>query len=114
MPSVVLGYCIWTVATGLKCMFNRSTPLSHIIGILIIEGVGIGMTLQPSSSMSPGLVCHIVTDHAIVALIGLLANNKTEDRAVLTGLRNFMRTVGGASGLTSMSHYLPLVNTSHN
>jgi hypothetical protein len=43
-------------------MFNRSTPLGHIIGFLIIEGVGIGMTLQPSSSSVLALVYLTVTD----------------------------------------------------
>jgi hypothetical protein len=36
------------------------------------------------------------------ALIGLLANSNTDDRAVCTGLRNFLRTVGGSFGLIGM------------
>jgi hypothetical protein len=35
----------------------------------------------------------------LLALVGLLANSKREDRAVCTGLRNFIRTSGGAFGL---------------
>ncbi len=33
-------------------------------------------------------------------LVGLLAGSDTENRAVLTGLRNFVRDLGGASGTT--------------
>lgn len=36
-------------------------------------------------------------------LVGLLAGSDTENRAVLTGLRNFVRDLGGASGTTGMS-----------
>ena len=45
-----------------------------------VEGAGIGLTLQPT-------------------LVGMYANSRTEDRAVTTGLRNFIRTIGGAFGL---------------
>jgi hypothetical protein len=48
--------------------------------ILIVEGAGIGLTLQPT-------------------LVGMYANSRSEDRAVTTGLRNFIRTIGGAFGL---------------
>ncbi|KAH8176376.1 major facilitator superfamily protein [Sarocladium implicatum] len=81
MPCVVAGFAIWSLATGLKCMLDRGTSLGEIIGFLLVEGLGVGLTLQPT-------------------LIGLLANSREEDRAVLTGLRNFMRTIGGAAGLT--------------
>ncbi len=82
MPLIVAGYAIWTVGTALKCMFGRATHTGTIIGILLVEGSGVGLTLQPT-------------------LIGLLANSRNEDRAVCTGLRNFARTVGGAFGLIS-------------
>jgi hypothetical protein len=110
MPCVVGGYCIWSLATGLKCLLKQSTPIGHIIAFLVVEGIGIGLTLQPSASLYDTVrLCRTFTDRNLsTALIGLLANSKTEDRAVLTGLRNFMRTVGGASGLTSTlpSHFL--------
>ncbi|KAL2203374.1 major facilitator superfamily transporter [Sarocladium strictum] len=81
MPCVVVGYATWALGAGLKCMFNQRTSMGQIVGFQLIEGFGLGLTLQPT-------------------LIGLLANSKEEDRAVLTGLRNFMRTIGGAAGLT--------------
>ncbi len=88
MPLVITGFGLWTVGTGLKCMFGRSTHIGTIVGILLIEGAGVGFTLQPT-------------------LIGLLANSRDEDRAVCTGLRNFARTVGGAFGLISKSMAFP-------
>ncbi|KAF2501591.1 major facilitator superfamily transporter [Lophium mytilinum] len=80
MPLVVTGFTVWTIGTGLKCAFSRSTRLWNIIVVLIVEGCGIGFTLQPT-------------------LVAILANSRAEDRAVSTGLRNFLRTVGGAFGL---------------
>ncbi|KAJ0336905.1 hypothetical protein COL922a_007361 [Colletotrichum nupharicola] len=61
-------------------MFDRDTGLGELIGILIIVGSGIGLTMQPT-------------------LVGMYANSRSEDRAVTTGLRNFIRTIGGAFGL---------------
>ncbi|KAH8880427.1 MFS general substrate transporter [Thozetella sp. PMI_491] len=80
MPLVAAGFGLWTVGTGLKCMFKMSTSIGTVVGVLVIEGAGVGMTLQPT-------------------LIGILANSRSEDRAVCTGLRNFGRTVGGGFGL---------------
>lgn len=34
-------------------------------------------------------------------LVGLFAGSDAQDRAVLTGLRNFLRDFGGATGTTS-------------
>ena len=61
-------------------MFSRATGLGLLIPALIVEGAGIGLTLQPT-------------------LVGMYANSRTEDRAVTTGLRNFIRTIGGSFGL---------------
>jgi hypothetical protein len=68
------------MGNGLTLLFNRSTNLGVLIVALVIEGAGIGLTLQPT-------------------LVGMYANSRTDDRAVLTGLRNFIRTIGGAFGL---------------
>lgn len=77
---VALGFVFWTLGTGLKCGFNRTTAIWHIVLVLIVEGLGIGNTLQPT-------------------LVAILANSSNTDRAVATGLRNFIRTIGGAFGL---------------
>ena len=36
----------------------------------------------------------------LVVLVGLLAGSQSADRAVITGLRNFIRDIGSAVGLT--------------
>jgi hypothetical protein len=80
MPCILVGFALWTLGNGLTLLFNRSTGLAVLIVALIVEGAGIGLTLQPT-------------------LVGIYANSRTEDRAVATGLRNFLRTIGGAFGL---------------
>jgi hypothetical protein len=80
MPCVLVGFALWTLGNGLTLLFDRDTGLAVLIVVLIIEGAGIGLTLQPT-------------------LVGVYANSRTDDRAVATGLRNFLRTIGGAFGL---------------
>ncbi|CAD0084343.1 unnamed protein product, partial [Aureobasidium vineae] len=80
MHCTVAGFILWTLGSGLTFIFDRNTGLIRLIIILIIEGAGIGLTLQPT-------------------LIAMYANGRGEDRAVITGLRNFIRTIGGAFGL---------------
>jgi hypothetical protein len=77
---VVVGFILWALGTGLKCAFDRDTKVWHIVLVLMVEGLGIGMTLQPT-------------------LVAILSNSSQSDRAVATGLRNFIRTIGGAFGL---------------
>ena len=50
MPCVAVGFGMWTLGTGLKCMFSRTTHIGVVIGVLIVEGLGVGLTLQPSKS----------------------------------------------------------------
>jgi predicted MFS family arabinose efflux permease len=80
MPCILVGFALWTIGAGLTLLFNRATSIGDITGYLIVEGAGIGLTLQPT-------------------LVGMYANSRSEDRAVITGLRNFIRTIGGAFGL---------------
>ncbi|KAF7552868.1 hypothetical protein G7Z17_g4044 [Cylindrodendrum hubeiense] len=80
MPCILVGFVLWTVGNGLTLLFDHDTGLGPLIGILIVEGAGIGLTLQPT-------------------LVGMYANSRSEDRAVTTGLRNFIRTIAGAFGL---------------
>jgi predicted MFS family arabinose efflux permease len=77
---VLAGFALWTVGNGLTLLFDRNTGLGRLVVVLIVEGAGIGLTLQPT-------------------LVGIYANGLGEDRAVATGLRNFIRTIGGAFGL---------------
>ncbi|KAI4912752.1 hypothetical protein J4E90_006158 [Alternaria incomplexa] len=80
MHCILAGFALWTLGSGLTLIFDRDTGLAVLIVVLIIEGAGIGLTLQPT-------------------LVGMYANSRNEDRAVTTGLRNFIRTIGGAFGL---------------
>ncbi|CAJ0550083.1 Ff.00g100130.m01.CDS01 [Fusarium sp. VM40] len=80
MHCILAGFALWTLGNGLTLLFNRDTKLGPLICILIVEGAGIGFTLQPT-------------------LVGMYANGRSEDRAVTTGLRNFIRTIGGAFGV---------------
>lgn len=80
MHCILAGFTLWSLGSGLTLLFNRKTGLGPLIVILIVEGAGIGLTLQP-------------------VLVGMYANSNGSDRAVITGLRNFIRTIGGAFGL---------------
>ncbi|EUC29713.1 hypothetical protein COCCADRAFT_39961 [Bipolaris zeicola 26-R-13] len=95
MHCVLVGFTLWTLGNGLTLLFDRNTSLAVLIVALILEGAGIGLVLQPT-------------------LVGMYANGRSEDRAVTTGLRNFIRTIGGAFGLVisgvilsnTLSHHL--------
>lgn len=80
MPCILVGFILWTVGNGLTLIFDENTDLGPLIGVLIVEGAGIGLTLQPT-------------------LVGTYANSRSEDRAVTTGLRNFIRAIAGAFSL---------------
>lgn len=80
MHCILAGFILWTLGNGLTLLFDQHTGLAPLIVILTVEGAGIGLTLQPT-------------------LVGMYANSRSEDRAVTTGLRNFIRTIGGAFGL---------------
>lgn len=43
-----LGFILWTLGTGLKCIFNRRTHPVVIVCILLVEGCGVGCVFQPS------------------------------------------------------------------
>ncbi|KAB2575370.1 Efflux pump FUS6 [Lasiodiplodia theobromae] len=79
-PVIRTGYVLWTAGAGGRIAFGPATGLGTIVGCLVVEGVGLGLSMQP-------------------VMIALLSNTRKEDRAVVTGLRNFLRTVGGAVGL---------------
>ncbi|PGH01162.1 hypothetical protein AJ80_09057 [Polytolypa hystricis UAMH7299] len=79
-PVVRIGYLLWTAGAGGRIAFGENTSLGVIVVCLMIEGLGVGFSFQP-------------------VMIALLSNTKKEDRAVVTGLRNFLRTMGGAVGL---------------
>lgn len=79
-PVIWAGYVLWTAGAGGRIAFDEDTSTGVAVGCLLIEGFGMGFSMQP-------------------VMIALLANTRKEDRAVVTGLRNFLRTIGGAIGL---------------
>ncbi|KAJ5580280.1 uncharacterized protein N7459_006265 [Penicillium hispanicum] len=79
MPVIRGGAMLWVIGTAAKCWYHHETPtlMFYIVGIL--EGIGVGCSLQPM-------------------MVGLLAGSDKADRGVITGLRNFIRDTGGAMG----------------
>ncbi|KAL4895218.1 major facilitator superfamily-domain-containing protein [Aspergillus ambiguus] len=80
-PVLRGGAAIWAVATACKSFYGSETMPAAFGVVGILEGVGVGGCLQP-------------------VLVALLSNFDNKDRAVLTGLRNFVRILGGAIGIT--------------
>ncbi|KEP55016.1 MFS transporter [Rhizoctonia solani 123E] len=79
-PLIVVGFSIWCVGAGLQSTFGMNTSKAKICGYLILQGIGVGGTLQTT-------------------LVAAQASVRKEHRAVVTGARNFFRTLGGAVGL---------------
>ncbi|QRW19605.1 major facilitator superfamily transporter [Rhizoctonia solani] len=77
-PIIVVGFSIWCIGAGLQSTFDMTTSRGKICGYLILQGIGVGGTLQT---------------------IAAQASVAKEHRAVVTGARNFFRTLGGAIGL---------------
>ncbi|OAQ99181.1 hypothetical protein LLEC1_01744 [Akanthomyces lecanii] len=80
-PVIVFGSFCWVFAAVGKLFFTQTSEVWKVAVVGVLDGVGVGCSLQP-------------------VLVGLLAGSDTENRAVLTGLRNFVRDLGGASGTT--------------
>ncbi|KAJ6184690.1 efflux pump antibiotic resistance protein [Penicillium mononematosum] len=80
-PILVTGAVCWTLGGVAKFYYDQETAIWRIVVVGILDGVGVGCSLQP-------------------VLVGLLAGSDTSDRAVLTGLRNFLRDMGGATSIT--------------
>ncbi|KAH7344417.1 major facilitator superfamily domain-containing protein [Rhizoctonia solani] len=79
-PIIIAGFSIWCIGSGLQSTFGMETSKAHICGYLVLQGVGVGGTLQTT-------------------LVAAQASVGKEHRAVVTGARNFFRTLGGAIGL---------------
>ncbi|XWX00323.1 hypothetical protein V2A60_008343 [Cordyceps javanica] len=80
-PVIVFGALCWVSAALGKLFFDQTTEVWKVAFVGILDGLGVGCSLQP-------------------VLVGLLAGSDMENRAVLTGLRNFVRDLGGATGTT--------------
>ncbi|GAA5850102.1 hypothetical protein JCM8547_001011 [Rhodosporidiobolus lusitaniae] len=78
--SFLVGFFMWMAGSAAQLCFDRNTHLGVVVGILLIQGLGIGGTLQST-------------------LVLIQVSGPSEDRAVVTGARNFARSLGGAVGL---------------
>ncbi|KAI1811229.1 MFS general substrate transporter [Poronia punctata] len=78
------GFLFWTLGTGLKLLFDQDTPIYTYVLVLAIEGIGVGWVHQPG-------------------LVALQANSREQDRAVVTGTRNVLRSLGGVVGVATSS-----------
>lgn len=72
------------IGAGFQTTFQRNSSHAYIAGILLVEGFGVGWTIQ-------------------TALVAAQALAPSRDRAVITGIRNLFRFTGGAFGLVIAS-----------
>lgn len=50
LPPITIGFAMWVLAAGIRVIFDENTSLGTIICITLVEGLGIGLTLQSSES----------------------------------------------------------------
>lgn len=79
-PQIIVGFCLWLIGSGLETTFSRTTSIGKIVGFLLIQGFGTGCCFQTT-------------------LVAAQAGAPGKDRAVVTGTRNFFRSMGGAFGV---------------
>lgn len=77
-----LGNVLLFLGTGLTVLFGRTTSTGVLVSVLILSGIGLGCTAQPS-------------------VIALQAHTKKKYRAVVVSCRNFMRSLGAATGIAT-------------
>lgn len=82
-----VGFICWMAGAGSMCAFDRDTPLYGIILAGIITGFGVGNVFQP-------------------CLIAIQAHSPKSQRAVVISNRNFLRALGGATGLAFSAQVL--------
>lgn len=78
--SLIFGYTIWALGIGLHSSLSPSSSLLMQLGYALVTGFGAGHTFQPS-------------------LIAIQAGVGQEHMAVITGVRSFIRDIGGTFGL---------------
>ncbi|KAK4516866.1 uncharacterized protein ATC70_000192 [Mucor velutinosus] len=86
-PLICVGMALLTMWIGLFSLFNEYTPFSEIYGITVIGGAGLGCLFSST-------------------IIALQASVEPKDIAVVTGLGNFARILGGALGVAISSAVL--------
>ena len=81
------GFFVWTLGAGLICSFTRTTHPAAIAVMLSVSGMGAGCIFQP-------------------VLIALQAHCSKAQRAAVVSNRNFLRSSGGAVGLSISAQVL--------
>ncbi|RKF59661.1 Efflux pump FUS6 [Erysiphe neolycopersici] len=78
--SLIFGYTLWSVGLGLHCLLTPSSSLAMQLGYGFLLGFGTGQCFQPS-------------------LIAMQAAVGKEHMAIITGVRSYLRDLGGTLGL---------------
>jgi hypothetical protein len=81
--SFSVGFVLWAAGQGAQICFDEDTTLGVLIGCLLLQGLGIGATIQSSESAWLGL--GIVANAS--ALVLAQASGPALDRAAVTGVR---------------------------
>lgn len=79
------GYILWTLAVGLTIIWGVKKNLAVCIVTLILNGLGVGATFQPT-------------------LVAAQSQSYKKDRAIVISTRNVLRSFGGAVGLAVSSN----------
>ena len=82
--NLILGFSLWSIGVGLVSTWDVDTSLGKIVGYQILVGIGAGQTFQTS-------------------LIAIQACVSRKEMATATGIRNFLRMLGGTLSLTICS-----------
>ncbi|KAK6198582.1 major facilitator superfamily domain-containing protein [Scheffersomyces amazonensis] len=81
---IMAGYGIWTISCGLCLLFNLGTNWGVICIVLILMGIGVGWTFQPT-------------------MVAAQSQAKKAERAVVISARNVLRSFGGSIGIAIAS-----------
>lgn len=103
---IIAGYAVLAIALGLMSTVKRSTPLSHIIGFLVLAAAANAFTLQTSiigcgwDSLRP--MCYRLAQALTMYIYdGFRVQTTIEqkDVAVTLSSRLFFKQIGGAIGV---------------
>ncbi|KAI7858692.1 major facilitator superfamily domain-containing protein [Circinella umbellata] len=86
-PLICIGMGLFTLCVGLFSLYDVDTPWSMIYGFTVIGGAGMGLNFSST-------------------IIAIQAAAESRDVAVVTGLNNFSRVLGGALGVAIASAVL--------
>ncbi|KAK4689712.1 MFS transporter, DHA2 family, glioxin efflux transporter, partial [Tremellales sp. Uapishka_1] len=82
--NIIIGFGVWTIGLGLLSTASATTSTAKLVGYQILVGLGAGQTFQTS-------------------LIAIQASVDRKDMATATGMRNFLRQLGGTVALAVCS-----------